>query len=73
MGSPVGVHTEDEVKGLNDEDLKQLKEHIVQQLKTSAEIHAIIAADPKILTQHDGIREILRRESSPVLSRLGNK
>jgi hypothetical protein len=70
MGSPVGVFSNEEVKGLTDDDIALLKRHVVQLIQTSPEIRDIIYADPKLVTAHDPIREILRTKARALLDRL---
>lgn len=77
MGDPVGVFTNNEVKPLSRKDRALLKEHAVQQLRTSEEIHRIVSSDPKLLPTllkgHPRIRKILRKNLRPMLDRLHKK
>jgi hypothetical protein len=73
MGNPVGVNPEKDVKDLSKDDREMLKQHVMHQIQTSAEIHKIISADPKLLktlTKHRKINSILRRKAKPMLARL---
>jgi hypothetical protein len=73
MGSVVGVFTDKEVQGLSKKDIALLRAHVVHLIQTSAEIRRIIHDDPKIVTRHPKIREILRREAGALHKRLKKK
>ena len=73
MGSPVGVFSNEEVKGLTDDDIALLKQHVVQLIQTCPEIRDIILEDPKLVTRNERIREILRTKARALLDRLTYK
>jgi hypothetical protein len=76
MGSPVGVFSNDEVKGLSKKDITLLKAHVVHHIQTSAEIRRILIADRKLLrklTTDPRINKILRREAVALKQRLEKK
>jgi hypothetical protein len=77
MGSPVGVYTDKEVKALKPKDRALLKEHAIQQLRNSEEIHRIIMTDkqllPQLLKTHPKVRNVLRKKMRPMLNRLRKK
>jgi hypothetical protein len=73
MGSVVGVFTDKEVQGLSKKDIALLRAHVVHLIQTCAEIRQIIHDDPKIVTRHPKIREILRREAGALHKRLKKK
>jgi len=70
MGSIVGVFTDEEVAGLSKKDIALLRRYVVHYIQTSAEIRRIIHDDPKIVTRHPKIRQILRREAGALHKRL---
>lgn len=73
MGNVVGVFTDEEVQGLTEEDRAMLRKHIVQQIQTSLEIRNIIHNNPKLVTNDQSIRTVLRREASDLHRRLKPK
>jgi hypothetical protein len=73
MGNAVGVFSEEEVQELDVKEKALLKEHILHHIHTSAEIHRIISADPKLLTKNPRIREILRKKAGALHKRLKKK
>jgi len=73
MGSVVGVFTDEEVRGLSKKDIALLRAHVVHHIQTSPEIRRIIYGDPKIVTRHPKIRQILKREAAALHRRLKKK
>ncbi len=77
MGSGVGVFTDNEVKDLDDEDRKRLKEQIVHHLQTSEDIRRIVSEKPNLLpdflASHTEIRDKLQEKARPLLERLKKK
>ena len=76
MGSPVGVFSNKEVKGLSKQDIALLKAHVLHYIQHSAEIRQILNADRKLLrklTRDPRINKILRREAAPLKKRLEKK
>jgi hypothetical protein len=70
MGRLVGVFTDEEVQELSEKDKELLRTHIVQQMRTSAEIAKVLQENPKLLTGDPKIREILRKRAAPLQKRL---
>ena len=76
MGSPVGVFSNNEVKGLSKKDIALLKAHVIHHIQTSADIRRILHSDRKLLrklTRDPRINKILRREAVALKKRLENK
>jgi hypothetical protein len=76
MGSPVGVFSNNEVKGLSKKDIALLKAHVIHHILTSADIRRILHSDRKLLrklTKDPRINKILRREAAAMKKRLGTK
>jgi hypothetical protein len=76
MGSPVGVFSNKEVKGLSKRDIALLKAHVLNHIQTSAEIRQILNRDPRLLrrlTKDPRINKILRREVAALKKRLEEK
>jgi hypothetical protein len=71
MGSPVGVFTDAEVRELTAKQKKMLREHVIQHIRTSAEIRRIISDNPKLLTKNAKIKKILRKKANKLRTRLG--
>ena len=73
MGSPVGVFSNKEVKGLSAKDIALLKAHVMDQIQTSEEIREILNRDRTLLrklTRDPRINKILRREAGALKKRL---
>jgi len=73
MGSPVGVFSNKEVKGLSKSDIALLKAHVMDQIQTSEEIREILNRDRTLLrklTRDPRINKILRREAGALKKRL---
>ncbi|TMJ26914.1 MAG: hypothetical protein E6G96_13725 [Alphaproteobacteria bacterium] len=76
MGSPVGVFSNEEVKGLTAADIQLLKAHVIHHIQTSPEIRRILNADRKLLrklTTDKRINKILRKEAAAMKKRLERK
>jgi hypothetical protein len=73
MGSPVGVFSDKEVKGLHKKDKARLRAHVVRHILSSAEIRRIIHANPKLLTRDPRVRKILRTKAGALHRRLKKK
>jgi hypothetical protein len=77
MGDQVGVYNNKEVQALKSKDRALLKEHAIQQLRNSEEIHRIIMTDkqllPQLLRTHPKVRNVLRKKMRPMLNRLRKK
>jgi len=76
MGSPVGVFSNDEVKGLSKTDIALLKAHVIHHIQTSPDIRRILHSDRKLLrrlTRDPRINRILRREAGAMKKRLEKK
>ena len=76
MGSPVGVFSNNEVKGLSKKDIALLKAHVIHHILTCEDIRRILHADQKLLrklTRDPRINKILRREAAAMKKRLGTK
>jgi hypothetical protein len=76
MGSPVGVFSNEEVKGLTAADIQLLKAHVIHHIQTSPEIRRILHADRKLLrklTTDKRINKILRKEAAAMKKRLERK
>ena len=73
MGSPLGVFSNKEVKGLSKKDIALLKAHVLHHIQNSAEIRRILNADRNLLrrlTKDPRINRILRREVAALKGRL---
>lgn len=70
MGSTVGVFGDNEVEELTEQDKTMLKEHILHHIQTSPDIRRIISENPKLLTENEDIRNILRRKANKLRNRL---
>jgi hypothetical protein len=76
MGSPVGVFSNEEVKGLSKNDIALLKAHVLHHIQTSREIRQILNRDRTLrrkLTRDPRINKILRREAVALKNRLEEK
>jgi hypothetical protein len=76
MGSPVGVFSNAEVKGLSAKDIALLKAHVIHHIQTSPDIRRILHSDRKLLrklTRDPRINKILRREAAAMKKRLEKK
>jgi hypothetical protein len=76
MGSPVGVFSNKEVKGLSKKDIALLKAHVLDHIQNSAEIRRILNADRKLLRRLTGdprINRILRKQVGALKKRLQKK
>ena len=65
MGSPVGVFSNKEVKGLSKKDIELLKAHVLHHIQTSPEIRRILHSDRTLLrklTRDRRINKILRKK-----------
>ena len=73
MGSTVGVFTDEEVKGLSNEDKALLKKAAIQHLLTSEEIRNIISGEgtfPAILKEYPAVQKALYNQLNPLRKRL---
>jgi hypothetical protein len=76
MGSPVGVFSNEEVKGLSAKDIALLKAHVLHLIQTSPDIRRLLHSDRKLLrklTRDPRINKILRREAIAMKKRLEKK
>ncbi len=76
MGSPVGVFSNAEEKGLSAKDIALLKAHVIHHIQTSPDIRRILHSDRKLLrklTRDPRINKILRREAAAMKKRLEKK
>jgi hypothetical protein len=76
MGDTLGVFSEAEVRDLSPSERKLLKEHIINSIRGSEQIHQILSSSPEFvkgLTKHPQIRKILRSKATPLKSRLRKK
>ena len=73
MGIAVGVFTNAEVKELTAREKKMLREHVIETIRTSAEIRRIISDNPRLLTRNPKIRNVLRTKTRKELTRLKKK
>jgi hypothetical protein len=64
----MGVHDEDELNDLTEDQRQQLRQEMLRQLQTSPEIRAIINENPQMLTGDSRINEILKRETGRMLA-----
>ncbi len=73
MGSPVGVFSNKEVKGLSKKDIELLKAHVLHHIQTSPEIRRILHSDRTLLrklTRDRRINKILRIKVAALKRRL---
>ena len=70
MGFAVGVFDDSEMKGISEADKALLKQHVLQQIQTSPEILAIISENPKLLTENERIRNVLKGKAGELQRRL---
>jgi len=70
MGFAVGVFDDSEMEGINETDKALLKQHVLQQIQTSPEILAIISENPKLLTENERIRNVLKGKAGELQRRL---
>lgn len=73
MGHPIGAYSEKELKGLSKRQRAALKKEALRHLQTAPEIHKIIGAQPKHLTEHPKIRKALRAKLRRTYNRLKSK
>jgi hypothetical protein len=67
MGNTVGTFEDHEVANLSEEDREKLKQHTVEQLQTNQEIRELMKTNPKLFTGIQQVRDILKKELTPVL------
>jgi len=70
MGFAVGVFDDNEMKGISEADKALLKQHVLQQIQTSPEVLAIISENPKLLTENERIRNVLKGKAGELQRRL---
>ena len=70
MGFAVGVFDDSEMEGISEADKALLKQHVLQQIQTSPEILAIISENPKLLTENERIRNVLKGKAGELQRRL---
>jgi hypothetical protein len=70
MGFAVGVFDDSEMEGISEADKALLKQHVLQQIQTSPEILAIISEYPKLLTENEHIRNVLKGKAGELQRRL---
>ena len=70
MGFAVGVFDDCEMEGISEADKALLKQHVLQQIQTSPEILAIISENPKLLTENERIRNVLKGKAGELQRRL---
>ena len=70
MGFAVGVFDDNEMKGISEADKALLKQHVLQQIQTSPEVLAVISENPKLLTENERIRNVLKGKAGELQRRL---
>ena len=76
MGNTTGVHTDKEVEHLTSQEREELRQKIIQLLRTSEDVRKIIASDkvlPKLMETFPNIREILKKEVQPTYEQYQKK
>jgi hypothetical protein len=76
MGVTLGVFTEKEVNDLGPSERELLKQHIINSIRGSEQVHKILSSNPKLirdLMKNPQIRKVARAKAKSLKNRLRQK